>query len=531
MLMNLVEATAQLLVNSTLLESLLLEGLPLRIPYLNPLCEITLILCTGYPSNSSLRHIYLPRCLVGDAGCLALCKAVRCLPNVLTLDLSGCDITHLGAGYIAELIKYQKIHRYSENWTHTLRYRLPELDAMAGLRRISLCGNPQLSDAGAAKLFDVLADDLWIKAIDIQNCALTEETASTALRMMSSNTTLVVLDLRHNADISSESLSKIRTALRENERRVGGLSYSWLGSQSGYNYDGRSNKSMNSKNGVIKDRAPTTHKNLSTKYANKSTVVRREKDYTEVLEEQLQEEISHRQQLEELNIQLVDQMKQLKKHQIRRWANGPASSGSEQSFQPSSPSGELSSSSGSTSSVPIDQGTLSYIQQAFQDIYAFIKNNQCPGVCEHKVSNERVHKLSEVAELEEGSPRAAGLVPKKAQSSHVRHEATRPNKLTKSAHLLGHKRPDRTRESVEMKLDMVEKYMGDTNDHGGHFGVTEDLIRAQLELKKTRSNCDNVMNSASSSTSSAVSDSSETVVWCDDAPNPLEAMFSSDEDS
>lgn len=52
-------------------------------------------------------------------------------------------------------------------------------------------------------------------------------------------------------------------------------------------------------------------------------------------------------------------------------------SGSEQSFQESSRSIDLSSSSGSLNSVPIDQNTLSYIQQAFKDIYAFIKNNQC----------------------------------------------------------------------------------------------------------------------------------------------------------
>lgn len=59
-------------------------------------------------------------------------------------------------------LQYQKIHRYSENWVHTLRYRLPDLDQMAGLRRVSVCGNP-LGDAGAAALVTVLADDLWIK--------------------------------------------------------------------------------------------------------------------------------------------------------------------------------------------------------------------------------------------------------------------------------------------------------------------------------------------------------------------------------
>lgn len=40
MLTNLVEATSQLLSNTTLLTSLLMEGLPLKIPYLNPLCEV-----------------------------------------------------------------------------------------------------------------------------------------------------------------------------------------------------------------------------------------------------------------------------------------------------------------------------------------------------------------------------------------------------------------------------------------------------------------------------------------------------------
>ncbi|GBP07535.1 Protein Cep78 homolog [Eumeta japonica] len=158
MLCNLIEALVQCLTDTTFLATLTLEGLPLKIPYLNPLCEAIL-------SNNSLRHIHLPRCGVGDAGCQALCRAVRCLPGVLTLDLTGCEITPLGASHIADLIKFQKIHRYSENWVHTLRYRLPELDAMAGLRRITLCTNPGLGDAGLSLLFEVLADDLWIKGI------------------------------------------------------------------------------------------------------------------------------------------------------------------------------------------------------------------------------------------------------------------------------------------------------------------------------------------------------------------------------
>ncbi|XP_038213090.1 uncharacterized protein LOC119833235 [Zerene cesonia] len=471
MLSNLVEATSQLLSNTTLLNSLTLEGLPLKIPYLNPICEAIL-------SNNSLQHLYLPRCLIGDAGCLALCKAVRCLPNILTLDLSGCELTPLGAGYIADLVKYQKIHRYSENWVHTLRYRLPELDTMAGLRRITLCGNPQLGDMGVGKLLDVLADDLWIKALDIQNCGLSDDCAAAALQMMHSNTTLVVLDMRHNS-IACEFLSKIRSALRDNERGAAGA-YSWL-SVSGSSTDARSVKSI-SKNGIIKDRVASNVRNAPGKYATKTSVIKKEKDYTEVLEEQLQEEISHRQQLEELNLQLVEQMKQLKRQQMQLWANNTASSGSEQSFQASSHSGDFSSSSESTSSVPIDQNTLAYIQQAFKDIYAFIKNNQCHGQCEEWKKKDTESSQFEESDREEEEIRV-NVIAKKAQSTHMKMvDNVNRNKMTKSAHLLSDMQH---RDMVDMKPDMIEKQMGDTkSSYTNEQNILNEIIAGQKDVKK-----------------------------------------------
>ncbi|XP_049865601.1 protein Cep78 homolog [Pectinophora gossypiella] len=529
MLSNLIEASTQLLSNTTLLTSLLLEGLPLKIPYLNPLCEALL-------TNNSLQHIYLPRCLVGDAGCLAVCKAVRCLPNILTLDLSGCDLTALGASYIADLIKYQKIHRYSENWIHTLRYRLPELDAMSGLRRITLCANPQLGDAGVCKLLDVLADDLWIKALDVQNCGLSDLTASAALHMLQSNTTVTILDMRHNADVSSEWLSKVRAGLRENERGVGGQ-YSWLGNASGTtSSDGRSVKSVISKNGIMsRDRLSSNTRTGQNKYVNKTNVVKKEKDYSDTLEEQLQEEISHRQQLEELNLQLVDQMKQLKQQQIRLWANGGnggTSSGSEQSVQASSRSCDLSSSSGSSSSVPIDQNTLSYIQQAFKDIYAFIKNNQCHGQCLHEghIKDDEaqpVEVIREVRETEEieTTDLRVNISPKKAQSSHIKLVDVKMSKTTKSAHMLG---DSQHRDNTDMKPEMIERQMGDSkNAHGDDQITVEDFIATQ-----TKANKKNIYETISPC-SSIVSDSSETLVCSPEsslAPNPREALYSSTSD-
>ncbi|XP_053600600.1 uncharacterized protein LOC128669658 [Plodia interpunctella] len=527
MLSNVIEATSQMLSDTTLLTTLLIEGLPLKIPYLNPLCEALL-------TNSSLQHLYFPRCLLGDVGCLAVCKAVRCLPNILTLDLSGCELTAVGAGYVADLVKYQKIHRYSENWTHTLRYRMPELDAMAGLRRITLCNNPQLGDLGVSKLLEVMADDLWIKALDVQACGLREQTANDVIEMMRSNTTVVILDLRHNPDISGDSLSKVRSALRENERRTNqGQVYSWLGNAGGCSGDGRSVKPVANKNGVVKER--TRVQSLSRNTANKfskttTTNVKKDRDYMEELEEQLQEEISHRQQLEELNLQLVAQMKQLKQQQIRLWDNGATSSGSEQSVQMSSCSGELSSSSRSSSSVPIDHNTLSYIQQAFKDIYAFIKNNQCDGQCMHEAKRKDfaeeppIIEEDSMAEMEnmDDSQLHINIVPKKAQSSHIKiAEPVKVKKMTKSAHILGN-----TPRSTDTKPEMIERQMGDTKNSYGDCEqyAADEMIAAQLKIKKS---------SMYSSSSSAVSDSSDTLVCSPQSARalaPADVFYSSDED-
>ncbi|XP_063530156.1 protein Cep78 homolog [Cydia strobilella] len=492
MLSNLVEAVAQLLADTTLLNTLILEGLPLRIPYLNPISEVL-------QSNNSLSHLALPRCLIGDAGCLAICKAVRCLPNILTLDLSGCELTPLGASYIADLIKYQKLNRYSENWVHTLRYRLPELDAMAGLRRISLCGNP-LGDAGASALLSVLADDLWIKAVDLQNCEASESTATAALLALQSNTTMVVLDLRHNS-ICGESLANVRTALRKNETGVG-EQYTWLSSVSMCSGDGfRLVKPIASRNGVSKDRMGLNQKSAPMKHtSNKNTINKREKDYAEILEQQLQEEVSHRQQLEELNSQLVEQMKQLQQQQLRRWRDAE-SFGSEQSLEASSRSG----SSGSSCSVPIDQSTLSYIQQAFRDIYAFIKNNQCAGNCEH----EPKERIAEIPEYDE-EPDRATIVPKKAQSTHVKMtELVKVKKITKSAHLLGHIQHIRESMQMETKPEMIEKQMGDTKNIHNEEQYLDELQEMNSPIKSRKGS---TISRNSRSSGSPVSDSSDTLV-------------------
>ena len=60
-------------------------------------------------------------------------------------------------------VQYQTTHRYGEAWEGSLRYRRPDLDKMAGVRRITLNNNPNIGDSGARILADAVKDDLWIK--------------------------------------------------------------------------------------------------------------------------------------------------------------------------------------------------------------------------------------------------------------------------------------------------------------------------------------------------------------------------------
>jgi|SRR6218665_4107 len=59
--------------------------------------------------------------------------------------------------------QHQGTMRHTEAWQDSLRYRRPDLDRMAGLRRITANYNSLIGDKGAAALADVLRDDLWVK--------------------------------------------------------------------------------------------------------------------------------------------------------------------------------------------------------------------------------------------------------------------------------------------------------------------------------------------------------------------------------
>ncbi|XP_065601587.1 centrosomal protein of 78 kDa [Cyrtonyx montezumae] len=176
---------------SNVLKKLELQGLLLR--------ERDLILLTkGLATTSSLESISLAYCPIGDGGLEKVCQIVRNSANIRYINFTGCSLTWRGAKHMAAVLKQQAMKRYGEAWVESLRYRRPDLDYMTGLRRITFNCNTLVGDGGASAFAECLGEDLWLKALDLQQCGISNEGAKSLLNALQNNTTLVVLDIRKN---------------------------------------------------------------------------------------------------------------------------------------------------------------------------------------------------------------------------------------------------------------------------------------------------------------------------------------------
>lgn len=84
---------------------------------------------------------------------------------------------------------------------------------MAGIRRITINNNPKIGDDGLELILNELIDDLWIKAIDMQRCGITEAKAEKIFDTLEYNKSLEVVDLRNN-NLDHETVSRILQILK-----------------------------------------------------------------------------------------------------------------------------------------------------------------------------------------------------------------------------------------------------------------------------------------------------------------------------
>nr|XP_025137418.1 centrosomal protein of 78 kDa isoform X6 [Bubalus bubalis] len=160
-----------------------------------------------------------------------VCQGIKNSVTLKTINFTGCNLTWQGADHMAKILKYQTIRRHEETWAESLRYRRPDLDCMAGLRRITLNCNTLIGDLGASGFAESLSEDLWLRALDLQQCGLTNEGANALLKALETNRTLVVLDIRKNPLVDHSVMKAIIKKVLQNGRSAKS-EYQWITSPS-----------------------------------------------------------------------------------------------------------------------------------------------------------------------------------------------------------------------------------------------------------------------------------------------------------
>ncbi|KAJ8285416.1 hypothetical protein GJAV_G00026560 [Gymnothorax javanicus] len=218
MTFRLCKAIGDCLSVSPCLQTLRLHGLPLR--------ERDLIALTkGLANSSSLEKLSLAYCPIADEGLQTICQSVKYSTSIKTVDFTGCNLTWRGAEHMASIIKHQATRRRGDVWAESLRYRKPNLEGMGGIRRITLNCNTLIGDRGAHALAQELAEDLWVKAVDLQKCGISSEGAQALLEALSTNRSLSVLDLRRNPLVDNNLVKSIIEKVLMN---TGDSEYSWI---------------------------------------------------------------------------------------------------------------------------------------------------------------------------------------------------------------------------------------------------------------------------------------------------------------
>ncbi|XP_062455393.1 centrosomal protein of 78 kDa [Rhea pennata] len=223
---QLCKAVKGYLSTSDVLKNLELQGLLLR--------ERDLILLTkGLAKTSSLESVSLAHCPIGDGGLETICQSVKNSASIRYINFTGCSLTWRGAEHMANVLKHQAMKRHNEAWAESLRYRRPDLDCMTGLRRITFNCNMLVGDRGASAFAECLGEDLWLKALDLQQCGISNEGAKSLFDALQANRTLVVLDVRKNPLIDHVLMKNIIERVLMNGNSTNSeFQYKWLTSPS-----------------------------------------------------------------------------------------------------------------------------------------------------------------------------------------------------------------------------------------------------------------------------------------------------------
>lgn len=194
--------------NNASLEVLKLHGFPFSVVHIQEMSS-------GLHAAASLTQLSFNGCPLGKQCLEALCQGLRGSTGLRVLSLCGCQVDGAGAEPLGSLLRLQGLRRHGDAWKRCLRDRPLLLDGLGGLARLSLNNSP-LGDTGVAALVAALGDDVWVRALDLQNCAIGNAGATELLELLTNNIVLEVVDIRRNPDIDASLAAAISQKIEAN---------------------------------------------------------------------------------------------------------------------------------------------------------------------------------------------------------------------------------------------------------------------------------------------------------------------------
>eukprot|EP01135_Chromosphaera_perkinsii_P000403 Nk52_evm50s78 gene=Nk52_evmTU50s78 len=172
-------------------------------------------LSMGISNGKSIKHLDMSDTPLKDEGLHILSPGLRKSRSIVEMNFTSCKLTSNSREDLGTIVKSHVVYREVERWKDSLRYRQPSMEHTKGLQRLTLCCNPELGDNGIRDLCETMQDELWLKALDVQYCGITNEGAKFILKNLKLNRWINIIDIRKNS-VDDDIMKELYTRLNLN---------------------------------------------------------------------------------------------------------------------------------------------------------------------------------------------------------------------------------------------------------------------------------------------------------------------------
>ena len=170
----------------------------------------------GLYKNKSLQTLLIQKCKMDIDSYEILLKGLLTHEKIKFLDLSNNNLNDKYGNMISRIITRQAQRRDQIIWSYGLRNEIPSNnDYTRGLISINLHGN-KLGEKSTDKICYSLSSDQYIRAIDLSDNIIDNNSCKKYIYMMRKNNTLLTIDLRNNPGYDENIHSRLVMKMSKN---------------------------------------------------------------------------------------------------------------------------------------------------------------------------------------------------------------------------------------------------------------------------------------------------------------------------